>query len=172
MKPYDLAFKFLGVAEDKRTGYHNPQIVAWLDYAGCDWADDDETPWCSAFMYCMCDWVGFPVPAQDVLVARSWMTLQSFTPLKNLEDAGKQYEINQGDILIFARQGSPMAYKVKNPEGKPYPGHVGFYADSQPLNFSTTVISEKTLPVLGGNQGDRVSIRPYLVENLLGFVPV
>ena len=61
---------------------------------------------------------------------------------------GYQYAMKQGfDVVVLRRGSSPVA------------GHVGFYAGS-----TGTVIH-----VLGGNQGDTVSIATFSLDDLLGL---
>lgn len=54
-----------------------------------------------------------------------------------------------GDIAVFSR-GDPNGWQ----------GHVGFYQGTNP---------DGTINVLGGNQGNAVSISPFSPDNLLGF---
>jgi hypothetical protein len=65
------------------------------------------------------------------------------------------------DVVIFERLPSSVRKKRRNrlASTKYYPpGHVGFYAG----------IEANDVLVLGGNQGDSVSIAPYLKSRLLG----
>jgi uncharacterized protein (TIGR02594 family) len=43
------AYKYLGLKEIPGSR-DNPQIVAWWQDIGAGWFDDDETPWCGAFV--------------------------------------------------------------------------------------------------------------------------
>jgi uncharacterized protein (TIGR02594 family) len=61
-------------------------------------------------------------------------------------------EVNEpqmGDIAVFSR-GDPNGWQ----------GHVGFFKGYNP---------DGTINVLGGNQGNSVSVRPYSADRLLGF---
>jgi uncharacterized protein (TIGR02594 family) len=79
------------------------------------------------------------LPRSKSLSARSWLTVgQEVT----LSDA------REGDIVVFSRGTNPAQ------------GHVGFYAGKSP--------NTDAILVLGGNQGDRVSIQPFPTSRLLG----
>lgn len=54
-----------------------------------------------------------------------------------------------GDLAVFSR-GDPSGWQ----------GHVGFFKGYNP---------DGSINVLGGNQGDSVSVKPYAANNLLGF---
>lgn len=56
----------------------------------------------------------------------------------------------QGDVVVFSR-GAPSGWQ----------GHVGFYAGPSER--------EGFIRVLGGNQGDKVSVRDYPINRLLGY---
>lgn len=45
----ETAYRYLGLKEIPGAR-DNPQIVAWWDEIGAGWFDDDETPWCGAFV--------------------------------------------------------------------------------------------------------------------------
>ena len=55
----------------------------------------------------------------------------------------------RGDVAVFAR-GDPDGWQ----------GHVGFYDSAN---------EDGTVNILGGNQGDAVSIKPYSTDRLLGY---
>lgn len=44
-----VAYAYLGLKEIPGRR-HNPRILAWWDEIGAGWFDDDETPWCGAFV--------------------------------------------------------------------------------------------------------------------------
>lgn len=50
---------------------HNPEVLKYFDEIGHAYVDDDETPWCSAFM----NWVAMKAGAErsGKVNARSWM---------------------------------------------------------------------------------------------------
>lgn len=103
-KLYNLARKEIGVMEVPGSGF-NPKIIQYFEEAGHGWVNDDETPWCAAFVGAMCKRAG--VLGTGQLNARSYL------------DWGRPVrldEARQGDVVIFWRE-SPGSWK----------GHVGFY---------------------------------------------
>jgi uncharacterized protein (TIGR02594 family) len=78
------------------------------------------------------------LPRSKSLRARSWLEVGIPIPLA---DAHLGF-----DVVIFRRDGSEAA------------GHVGFYAATEGAEVW----------VLGGNQGDKVSVAPYLAADVLG----
>jgi uncharacterized protein (TIGR02594 family) len=103
--PYLLAERFIGTKEIPGNK-DNPQILAMLrlDQA---WPENDEVPWCSAFMNYIC-WL-LRLPRSKSLRARSWL------------DVGMPMLIGDAkvgfDVVVLNR-----------PEAGPNAGHVGWYA--------------------------------------------
>ena len=133
----EYARQFLGVAEDESDSQHNPTILEYSLVLGIDWmtTDDDEHPWCAAFVGAALEMVGFKSTRK--MNAKSYL------------DWGQDVPLNQaqiGDIAVFHRGSSPAA------------GHVGFI-----VGFEDGVIH-----LLGGNQGNQVSIAKYLIADLAG----
>lgn len=141
--PFALAARFMGVKETP--GHvHNPAIVAMLDL--CDPAvQDDETPWCSAFVSYACWLLG--VQRSRSLSARSWLEIGRSI---RLEEARPGF-----DVIVLSRGENPPPAAVLKA-----PGHVGFFAGS--------LTSRGTVQVLGGNQGNSVSIAEFPVGRILG----
>jgi len=141
--PYRLAARFLGLKEAPGA-VHNPAIVAMLDL--CEpGPHGDEVPWCSAFVSYCCWLLG--VSRSQSLRARSWLTVGA--PI-GLAEARPGY-----DVVVLARgDNAPRADVIAAP------GHVGFFAgwDRQ----------KQTVRVLGGNQGDKVSIAEFPSARVLG----
>jgi uncharacterized protein (TIGR02594 family) len=158
----DLAERFLGLAEIPGAE-HNNLIAAMTELVLAEARGDgltaigrapadDETPWCSAFM----GWLGFlldlPRPATSQnptlrripLRARSWLLVGESIELADVKPGW--------DICVFNR-GGPHDDQVINA-----PGHVGLYLRNE----------AGMLWVRGGNQGNRVSDRPYAEADLLG----
>jgi len=76
---------------------HNPKVVGWFAQVGHSWVNDDETPWCAAFIGAMLDDAGLPHTGK--LNARSYL------------DWGVDVDIRDalpGDVVVFWR-GSPKA---------------------------------------------------------------
>jgi uncharacterized protein (TIGR02594 family) len=122
----------------------NPQVVAMLRL---DQSGDlkDEVPWRSAFVNYVA-WL-LRLPRSKSLAARSWLQIGSVV---NLNEAEVGF-----DVVIFKRgEGEQPGPEVVNA-----PGHVGFYAGKE----GTDIL------VLGGNQGDRVSIARFAADKVPGI---
>ena len=137
-----IAAKFMGLSE-VAGAVHNPQIMAMLRTDNA-WPDADEVPWCSAFVNYIC-WL-ISLPRSKSLRARSWLSV------------GQQIDIDSAmvgfDIVIFKRGKDPQP----GPEVIEAPGHVGFYYGH----------TEDQVVILGGNQGDSVSVAKYPISSVLG----
>jgi uncharacterized protein (TIGR02594 family) len=139
---YELASRFVGIGEvPGKTA--NPQILAMLQLDD-SWPEDDVVPWCSAFTNYIA-WL-LRLPRSKSLLARSWLAVGEVISLETAEPGF--------DVVIFKRQQKSQPGLTNSSA----PGHVGFYAG----------VEDKFVLVLGGNQGDSVSIAPYLKSNLLG----
>jgi uncharacterized protein (TIGR02594 family) len=141
--PFELAQRFIGVKEIPGTK-HNPQVLAMLKL-DAEWPEGDEVPWCSAFVNYVA-WL-CRLPRSKSLRARSWLQVGE---LIQLEDARPGF-----DLVIFARGDSAI-----DPELIDAPGHVGFFAGFDALT--------NDVAVLGGNQGNAVSVALYDLDKLLG----
>ena len=139
---YDLALRFVGVREIEGT-VDSPQILAMLRL-DAEWPKHDEVPWCSAFINYV-TWL-LRLPRSKSLVARSWLTVG--IP-KDIADAYLGF-----DVVILKRGGGNQP----GPSVIAAPGHVGFYAGQD----------ERSVYLLGGNQGDSVSVLPYPKSRILG----
>lgn len=138
---FDIAQRFVGIKEVGGS-VDNPQIVAMLRLDS-GWPENDEVPWCSAFVNYVC-WL-LRLPRSKSLRARSWLTVGKGI---NLDDA------EPGDIIVLKRGKGEQP----GPEVIKAPGHVGFYAG----RFGEFV------EVLGGNQSDTVKVSRYPASRLLG----
>lgn len=139
---YELAQRFVGIKEVDGTT-SNPQILAMLRLNDT-WPDDDAVPWCSAFTNYVA-WL-LRLPRSKSLRARSWLLIGEVIDLQDAEPGF--------DIVVFKRgSGSQPGPNVIDA-----PGHVGFYAGVE----GTKIL------VLGGNQGDSVSLSSYPKSRLLG----
>ena len=137
---FDIASVFQGEREVEGIG-SNPLILAMLrsDQA---WPEDDDVPWCSAFVNFVCKLLR--LPRSYSLRARSW--LQVGVPIP-LTDAVPGY-----DVVILNRGGPP------DPDVIEAPGHVGFFA----------ALEGPRVWLLGGNQSDSVKVSSYPVKDVLG----
>jgi len=109
------------------------------------WPQNDEVPWCSAFVNYIC-WL-LRLPRSKDLRARSW--LEVGTPV-TLEQATPGF-----DIVVLKRGSPPQP----GPDVIDAPGHVGFFA-----GFDGALIE-----VLGGNQANTVKVSRYDPQNLLSI---
>lgn len=139
---YDLASRFIGL-KDVRGPVHNAHVLAMLRL-DVPSVQDDETPWCSAFLNYVC-WL-LRLPRSKSLLARSWLSVG--LPISPSE-ASVGY-----DVVVLSRGPLPQP----GPLELDAPGHVGFFS------FSDL----RDVYVLGGNQGDQVSVAPYVRERVLG----
>ena len=118
---------------------HNAKILSMFARSGHNWVKEDETPWCAAFVGACLGEAG--LKSTGKLNARSY--LKWGVPVK-FEKAQK------GDVVILWR---------KSYEGPL--GHVGFFHDyGKDMGY---------VELLGGNQGDEVSIKEYSTSRILGI---
>lgn len=82
---------------------HNPEVLKYFDEIGHAWVNDDETPWCSAFMNWCAMNAGLERSAK--LDARSWLNVGEVT-----------HAPETGDVCILWR-GTPAGWQ----------GHVGIF---------------------------------------------
>lgn len=139
---YDIAQRFVGTkAVPGATS--NPQVLAMLRLDE-PWPQNDEVPWCSAFVNYV-TWL-LRLPRSKCLSARSWLTVGQVI---SLNDAAPGF-----DVVIFKRgAGSQPGAEVIDA-----PGHVGLFAG----------VDDQMILVLGGNQDNSVSVSPMAKANLLG----
>lgn len=78
---------------------HNPQILEMFEAAGHTWVEDDETPWCAAFVAWCCTQIG--VDTSGKLNARSYL---DWGEPVSLADA------RPGDVVVFWR-GRPNGWQ-------------------------------------------------------------
>ena len=105
----------------------------------------DETPWCSALLNGLCYLLS--LPRSGSAAARSWLRVGK--PV-GLHDA-----LIGMDIVILKRGAAPQP----GPEVLDAPGHTGIFAG----------YDGDGIRVLGGNQGDRVCVAPFPLEDVLGI---
>lgn len=98
----EIALSQIGTQEIKGK-VDNPEIVNYFAEIGHSWVDNDETPWCSAFVNWCAQKAGYEYTKR--LNAKSWL------------DIGITVENPEiGDIVIFWRE-DPSSWK----------GHVGIF---------------------------------------------
>lgn len=133
---FSVAEGYLGVTEYP-AAKHNPQILKFYADSGNSWVQDDETPWCAAFVGSVLAQCG--IQGTNKLNARSYL------------DWGRPVDLDKaqkGDVVVFWR-GSKDGWQ----------GHVAFYSHQD----------QEHVYVLGGNQGNKVSLQPYKKDRLLGI---
>jgi uncharacterized protein (TIGR02594 family) len=140
----DLARRFAGVREIRGAVDH-PLILAMLKL-DATWPQNDETPWCSAFVNFVCWLLG--LPRSHSLAARSWLLVGG--EVKRKIDALIGF-----DVVILQRGSGPQPdATVINA-----PGHVGFFDG----------FNNNQVQILGGNQGDSVCAARFPIEQVLGI---
>ncbi len=140
---FDIAERFIGTAEVPGSE-DNPQVLAML-HLDAKWPEGDEVPWCSGFVNYIA-WL-LRLPRSKSLLARSWLDVG-----RPLEPLGAEVGF---DVVILRR--GPHGVQ-SGPENRTAPGHVGFYAGQ----------TGSLVYLLGGNQGNRVSVASYLKDRVLG----
>jgi uncharacterized protein (TIGR02594 family) len=140
---YDLASRFIGVKEIPGSR-SNPMVLAMLRL-DAEWPAGDEVPWCSAFTNYVC-WL-LRLPRSKALNARSWLSVGR--PVSATE------ALCGFDVVILKRGTEPQP----GPEVLNAQGHVGFFG---------AVEGDRVL-ILGGNQGDTVSVAPFHADRILGI---
>jgi uncharacterized protein (TIGR02594 family) len=116
----------------------NPVIGDYLKSVGLP--ANDETSWCSAFMYWCAAMQGLArPPLKDAPSARSWLKVGATSPTPAM-----------GDVVVLSRPGA-----------QPWSGHVGIY-----IAHSS---NRALVHVLGGNQSNLVGISPYSASRVLGY---
>lgn len=143
MNAYQLAQRYVGIAEISGPKDH-PLVQWWLSLCGLSTDTPDATPWCSAFVNGIA-WE-LRLPRSKSAAARSWLTVG--TPIL-LTQAQPGH-----DVVVLQRGAGAQP----GPDVIAAPGHVGWYAGRE---------GDRVL-VLGGNQGDQVSIAGFPVERVLG----
>ena len=140
MNPADLAERWLGVQEVAGKA-SNPDVLRMLQL-DASWPTGDDVPWCSAFV----NFIAYACRLQRArsLRARSWLLVGAPVPL-----AGAR----RGDVVVLTR-----GQDTRGPDIIDAPGHVGFFE----------VRVGQGIAIVGGNQGDAVTVAIYPVERVLG----
>jgi uncharacterized protein (TIGR02594 family) len=142
---FNIAYRLIGQTE--RPGPATHPMIAWAyELCGLPGFSDDDQAWCGAFQMLLATLAGEEFPNKPAR-ARSWLTVGDHIHLA---------QALPGDIVVFTRAGATHDATVIDA-----PGHVG--------RLSHFDYAADTIEVLGGNQGNRVSILPYREEHLLGI---
>jgi uncharacterized protein (TIGR02594 family) len=140
---FTIAQRFVGIKET--AGLTSTPLVLAMLRLDASWVTDDVTSWCSAFPNFICWLCG--APRSRSLAARSWLLVGTSIPLTDARVGN--------DVVVLSRG----AGKQPGPDVIAAPGHVGFYAGQD----ATQVF------LLGGNQGDAVSIAKFPKTRILGI---
>lgn len=140
---FSMAQRFIGVKEVPGQS-SNPLILGMLRL-DMGWPEDDAVPWCSAFVNYIA-WL-LRLPRSKHLRARSWLMVGR--AISDPLDAEAAF-----DVVVLQRGGVKLG-----PEVLDAPGHVGFFAG----------VEGDRILVLGGNQGDSVSVASFPRRDLLGL---
>jgi uncharacterized protein (TIGR02594 family) len=146
---FDIAQRFTGVRELPGQ-LRNPQIMAMLQLDS-KWPEDDSVPWCSAFVNYIA-WI-LRLPRSKNLAARSWLSV-------GMPILGKDCKVGYDVVILKRRPDDPGPANVSSA------GHVGFYGA---FDLYPPTQPGAHIYVLGGNQGDSVSIAPFDVDLILGI---
>lgn len=144
MTAYDLAQRFVGEIHELNGSDHHPFIQWAHSLCGLGSNQPDETPWCSAWANAIA-WT-LRLPRSKSAAARSWLRVG--VPV-SLNDARPGY-----DVVVLQRGAGPQP----GPDVINAPGHVGFFAG----------LDGPSVLILGGNQGDGVSLAPFPRSRVLG----
>lgn len=126
----------------------NPFILWCLTTCNIPEPLHDEIPWCSALLNGVFFLLG--IPRSGSAAARSWAKVGKSIPL---EEAQAGF-----DIVILGRGEEPFPpLTYMNPDGSYPPGHVGLFG-----GWNSPMVD-----ILGGNQGDRISLAPFPFSHIL-----
>ena len=140
----DIAKRFIGVKEINGV-LDNPMILAMLQLDQ-SWPQNDETPWCSAFVNYICWLLG--LPRSMSLAARSWLLVGK--EIKCRQDVSIGFDV----IILNRGDGEQPDATVINA-----PGHVGFFD-----GFMSGKIR-----LLAGNQNNQVNVTEFSMDRILGI---
>jgi len=140
---FSIAQRFIGIREIADAGRNHPFIVWCFECCGFGLETSDEIPWCAAFANRVA-WL-LRLPRSKSARARSWLAVGQPVALD---------EATPGWDVVVVKQ----AAADPGPEVPVFRGHVGFFAG----------LEGDSVLILGGNQGDSVSIARFPVANVLG----
>ena len=142
--PYHIGARYMGIVTERPGQTDHPAIQFWLSLCNGNPDAPDEIPWCSAFAH-FAAWQ-LNLPRSKSLAARSWLKIG--LPV-DVRDAAVGF-----DVVILSRGSGPQP----GPDVLAAPGHVGFYGGR----------TADTITLLGGNQGNTVSLQWFPLERVLG----
>ncbi len=140
---FDIARRFVGIHE--RAGADDHPLIRFCHSLTEGGEAGDDVAWCSSFAQLPCFILDLPRTRSKA--ARSWLAVDA--PSIDLHNAMPGF-----DVVIFKRGvGAQPGAGILNA-----PGHVAFYSHTD----------GDYVVVLGGNQGDSVSLARYPIANVLG----
>lgn len=141
---WKVAVEELGQAE-KPGADHNTRILEYLKATDLppELTAQDETPWCSAFVSWCLDRAGVPGLKRGKAWARNWLEWGRPAWTEDLK---------LGCVVVLSRGTSS--------------GHVGFL---QGIEWEPDGLRMAALRLLGGNQGNMVSVQRFPADRLLGI---
>ena len=142
---FELGQRFAGIEERPGPKDNHPAIVWGLELCGLGRNQPDEVAWCSAWANLVAYLLD--LPRSKNAAARSWLRVG--LPIR-LGDAEAGFDV----VVLKRGQGHQPGPEVTHGA----PGHVGFFAG----------IEGDHVLILGGNQGDSVSLGRFNVADVLG----
>jgi len=142
--PFNLAQRFVGEIQEMSAVNADHPFITWAHTLCGLGGAKDEVPWCSSFLNAVC-WM-LRLPRSKSAAARSWLLVGTPIPLTEAQ-AGY-------DVVILKRGIGAQP----GPEVIQASGHVGLFAGLDGTNVM----------VLGGNQGNGVSIAQFPSNRVLG----
>lgn len=162
MNPYEFGFRWIGMRE--KAGPANDPFVSFVNWFAGGAPGDDEA-WCGAFVNFVAFSLGLERPKLPRR-ARSWLGVGSVIPVRTLGWS----DVQVGDIVVLSRGPEPQP----GPDVREAPGHVGIYQPYPTLVRGVGGTRKLVAPqpgellLLGGNQGDAVSIQAFPRVRVLG----
>lgn len=139
MTPYDFAQQLHRYGVKEIPGKPENPLIRAMHYSVGYMANEDE-PWCGSFMGLCHKVTAYEVP-KSATSARAWLNAGEEVPLALARP---------GDVVVLWR-GSKTGWM----------GHVAFYVSHNK--------AAGTITLLGGNQGDQLSIAKFDLDKLLGI---
>lgn len=144
MTLYQLSERLVGEIVE-RPGAANHPFVVWCHESTIGQNTPDDVPWCSSYINRLAWWCR--LPRSRSAAARSWLAIGVPVPIE-------QAQPGANDVVILKRgTGAQPGAEVLDA-----PGHVGIFMG----------VEAGRVRVLGGNQGDAVSLASFPVASVLG----
>lgn len=138
----DVAMTQLGTKEIVGSEHEN-DVLKYYDEIGHAWVDDDETPWCAAFLNWVCKHALVPM----VKEVRQRLRARGFETWGDEVTTG---DACRGDVVVLWRK-SPSSAS----------GHVGLL-----IGWSK---DRRHVYLLGGNQSNQVNVTAYDADRIVAI---